>query len=300
MKTTQPGHSKMQFDPQRLINRQLRAINLNIKGADFLAVRLARDITHRIAATNRQFDNAIDLLTFSNSLSQQLIELDNVAKITRFELSKVAKRLQTLSLETVSEFLDNPDHGKKQVDLIVSIAGLHCQNNLPNLLRAQLASMKKDGLLLIALPVKGTLAELNTCLTLAELEARDGATMRVDPFIDLQQAGSLLQQTGFSLPVIDREEIIVRYDDMFALISDLRAMGSTSALVWNQARHAGRNLFKRANEIYLEKFSDADGRIRASFCFAFLTAWSPHEDQPKPLKPGSAQISLAKHFKKPS
>jgi len=80
---------------------------------------------------------------------------------------------------------------------------------------------------------------------------------------------------------------------MYALIRDLRAMGATSARKRIGNRKPHPYLFKLANEIYAENYSDADGRVRASFCICYLTAWSPHENQQKPLKPGSAKISMS-------
>ena len=35
------------------------------------------------------------------------------------------------------------------------------------------------------------------------------------------------------------------------------------------------------------------GRIRVGFDLVFLTGWAPADSQPKPLRPGSAQMSLA-------
>jgi hypothetical protein len=46
-------------------------------------------------------------------------------------------------------------------------------------------------------------------------------------------------------------------------------------------------------EIYAERFSDADGRLRARFEIVWLSGWAPHESQQKPLKPGSATQRLA-------
>jgi hypothetical protein len=46
-------------------------------------------------------------------------------------------------------------------------------------------------------------------------------------------------------------------------------------------------------EIYAKRFSDADGRLRASFEIVWLSGWAPHESQQKPLKPGSATQRLA-------
>jgi hypothetical protein len=54
-----------------------------------------------------------------------------------------------------------------------------------------------------------------------------------------------------------------------------------------------RRLLLRAAEVYAERFADADGRLRATFDLVWLSGWAPHESQPKPLKPGSARMSLA-------
>jgi hypothetical protein len=53
----------------------------------------------------------------------------------------------------------------------------------------------------------------------------------------------------------------------------------------------------RAAEIYQTRFADADGRLRATFEFVWLSGWAPHESQQKPLKPGSAKMRLADALK---
>jgi len=62
---------------------------------------------------------------------------------------------------------------------------------------------------------------------------------------------------------------------------DLRGMGETNALA---ARHRflGRATLARAGAIYAERFSNADGRIAATFEVLFLTGWAPHPSQAKP------------------
>ena len=46
-------------------------------------------------------------------------------------------------------------------------------------------------------------------------------------------------------------------------------------------------------EIYAQRFSDPDGKVRATFEIIWLSGWAPHESQQKPLRPGSAQTRLA-------
>ena len=54
----------------------------------------------------------------------------------------------------------------------------------------------------------------------------------------------------------------------------------------------------RSSEIYIERFSDKDGRIRASFEIIWLAGWAPHASQQQPAKPGSGQFSLEKSINK--
>ena len=104
---------------------------------------------------------------------------------------------------------------------------------------------------------------------------------------------TLLQRTGFALPVIDTETHIVRYDDLYALMRDLRNMGMANPLQARSRIPAGRSLFQRAAQVYAERYSDPDGRIRATFNIIYLSGWKPHEGQQKPLTPGSAKTRLA-------
>ena len=86
---------------------------------------------------------------------------------------------------------------------------------------------------------------------------------------------------------------------MFSLMADLRAMGETNSMLARPRRPGRRDLFARAAQIYAERFSDPDGRIRASFSLVWMSGWAPDPSQQKPLKPGSAKVSLAKILENP-
>jgi hypothetical protein len=105
--------------------------------------------------------------------------------------------------------------------------------------------------------------------------------------------GGLLQRAGLALPVADSDSVIVRYGDLFALMADLRAMGATNPLTDRTKTPTRRALFLRAAALYRERYSDPDGRIRATFEIVSLSGWAPHESQQKPAKRGSATVSLA-------
>ena len=89
----------------------------------------------------------------------------------------------------------------------------------------------------------------------------------------------------------------VRYADIFALMGDLRAFGAANALVDRSRKPLRRAVLMRAAAAYADAFADPDGRLRATFDILWLSAWAPHDSQPKPLKPGSATARLADALK---
>ena len=180
----------------------------------------------------------------------------------------------------------------EQQDLITSTLALHSINDLPGMLTQIRRSLKPDGLFVASMFGGETLHELRESLTQAELTLKGGASPRVFPFASKQQMGALLQRAGFALPVVDSEIVTVTYDHIFALMHDLRGMGESNIIRARDKRNPGKSLFLEAAQYYAERFSDPDGRIRATFEIIFLIGWAPHESQQKPCAPGSADINL--------
>lgn len=178
-------------------------------------------------------------------------------------------------------------------DLVISALNLHTVNDLPGCLLQIRKALKPDGLFLAGMLGGETLYELRIALSEAELEITGGISPRVAPFADKPQAAGLLQRAGFALPVVDSEIVTVTYENIFALMHDLRFMGEGNAIAERKKTFSRRDIFLRAAEIYAQKFSDTDGRIRATFEIIFLLGWAPHESQQKPLPPGSAKTRLA-------
>jgi hypothetical protein len=54
-----------------------------------------------------------------------------------------------------------------------------------------------------------------------------------------------------------------------------------------------RDVLGRAMEVYAERYSDPDGRVRATMTLVSMSGWAPHESQQQPLRPGSAKARLA-------
>lgn len=277
------------FDLDVATAHKRRAHKAADHGAGFLMQRAADDLADRLATVERRFTSAAAVLSLTSAAQNALRTSGKVENVVRVEADPAL--LDGEGKVAASEILPlEPE----SLDLAVSLYALHEVNDLPGMLIQIRRALWPDGLFLGCMAGAGTLAELRDALLSAETEIYGGASPRVYPFADVRAAGALLQRAGFALPVADHETVTVRYDTIFALMRDLRAMGATSSLAARSRRPATKALMMRAGEIYAERYSDPDGRIRATFSTIWLSGWAPHASQQKPLKPGSAKVSLAK------
>ena len=276
------------FDRDLLRLRQRRA---GTRGpATFLIDRVAAELAERLAAVLRAFDVAVDLGTPTDSLRRALAAGGKIATVIAAAPAAAALDARFPRVAADEEALPFADGA---LDLVVSALALQWVNDLPGTLVQIRRALKPDGLLLAAMLGGDSLSELREAFAAAESEIEGGVSPRVAPFADLRELGALLQRAGFALPVVDSDRLTVRYDSAFALMRDLRAMGATNVLAERRRTPLRRATLLRMAEIYAERFADADGRVRATFEIAWLTGWTPHESQQKPLKPGSAARRLA-------
>lgn len=260
--------------------------------------RAAEDLADRLAAVERSFNKGAALFCQTCDGARVLAESHKVAESVRVE----ADTAFLLGGEEGTELVATPEtvpFEPESLDLAVSLLSMQAMNDIPGFIVQVRRALRPDGLFLGAMAGAGTLNELRESLLAAETELHGGISPRVSPFVDVRDAGALLQRAGLALPVADIETVTVRYDNLFALMADLRAMGETSVLADRSRRPGTRRLFTRTAEIYAERFSDPDGRIRASFAIVWLSGWAPDPSQQKPLKPGSAKMSLAKALENP-
>lgn len=278
------------IDTELSIRRKRRALARHEPGADFLMRRVCDDLGERLSTVERQFAEAAAIFCITDHAHMAILASGKAGDVVRVE-ADAAFLGQTEGIVAAPETVPL---AAETIDLAVSVLSLQEANDIPGVLVQIRRALRPDGLFLGAIAGGATLSELRDCLITAETEMFGGVSPRVIPFADVRDIGGLLQRAGFALPVTDVETLTVRYDDMFALLRDLRAMGETNALLARSRRPATRAFFARAAELYAERYSDSDGRVRATFSFVWMSGWAPDASQQKPLKPGSAQVSLAK------
>lgn len=279
------GPAPILFDRALARRRLWRAFRGRLY-AGFLLDRAADELRERLSAVSRSFPRALDLGTPNAAAAEVLAQDPRVAEVVR--LAPVEG--QAADLVGDEELLP---FAAQTFSLVVSLLSLQGSNDLPGVLAQIRRALAPDGLVLACLLGGETLTELRTAFAEAETEQEGGMSPRVAPFADVRALGALLQRTGFALPVVDVDRAVVRYPHMFGLMADLRAMGWTNALAERRRTPLRRTTLLRAAAIYAERFSDTDGRIRATFETVWLSGWAPHESQQQPLRPGSARARLA-------
>jgi len=276
------------FDRALLLRRQARALQAGC--AAFLMERVADDLRERLAAVLRRFDRAAVFGTLPALLRGAVDAAGNVGTVITVDRLPHSAAPGGLHVRADEEALP---FAVGALDLVVSALGLQTVNDLPGALVQARRALRPDGLFLAAILGGETLTELRQAFAQAEAEVEGGVSPRVAPFADVRELGALLQRAGFALPVADLDRVVVRYRSPLGLMADLRAMGATNMLVERRRKPLRRATLARMMEIYGERFTDADGRFRATFDIVWLSGWAPDASQQKPLKPGSARTRLA-------
>ncbi|KAI4332369.1 hypothetical protein L6164_017284 [Bauhinia variegata] len=180
---------------------------------------------------------------------------------------------------------------ESSVDLVISCLGLHWTNDLPGAMIQSRLALKPDGLFLAAILGGETLKELRIACTVAQMEREGGISPRVSPLAQVRDAGNLLTRAGFTLPGVDVDEYIVKYESALELIDHLRSMGETNAL-FQRNTILKRDTALATAAIYNEMFAADDGTVPATFQVIYMTGWKEHPSQQKAKRRGSATISF--------
>ncbi|MCQ8185247.1 class I SAM-dependent methyltransferase [Parvularcula maris] len=255
----------------------------NFPEHDFLHVRAAEDALDRLETVLKPFPKALFYGPGGPLLAERLTEGAQVGAIT-----SAGESAAFLTARGADEPIEAPatalPFGDGSFELVVSLMSLHAVDDLPGALLEARRVLKPDGLFIAVFPAERTLLGLRQALRDAEAELTGGVAARVSPFVAIKDAGALLQRAGFALPVVDLQPVKVRYRSPATLLRDLRGMGETLALT--------RPSPPLRRDVLASALSRLEGE-ETLFELGVLTGWAPDASQPKPLKPGSAEMSMA-------
>lgn len=265
------------FDEDLRAKRRARArARFNPAAPPFLLERCLEDVVERLSDINRQFKHGLCIgpLDITPSLAALL-----PSEKTPLELSYLER------IDALQEKAPKPD-------LIISLLDMQSQNDVPGQVARMARALSPDGILLMAVIGGESLREFRQALYAADEALLGGLTARISPMMTHHDASQLLARAGLNLPVIDIDRFNVNYSSLENLLSDIRDIGESNQLCARRKAPLTRAYLAALTALL---FSDENNsrKFTVSFEILWLTGWSPHESQQKPLKPGSAKMRLA-------
>jgi NADH dehydrogenase [ubiquinone] 1 alpha subcomplex assembly factor 5 len=273
-----PDHPPEIFDRRR--RRALRGRGFERNGDAFLWQHVADELSERLSIVTRNFERALFIGPMGAHAQHILGTRDSAAILC--SLGNDEHEGAVVADEDRLPF----DAGS--FDLVVCGGVLDSVNDLPGSLVQIRRILKPDGLFLGHMFGAGSLSTLKSLLMAAEA---DRASPHIHPQIDLRSAADLVQRARFALPVADSDIMNVRYGSWRSIVSDIRDAGIGNALSGPKA-YMGSAMLARLDEHWTTR-ADVAGRLEERFTHLFLSGWAPAENQPKPARRGSGQISLA-------
>lgn len=256
------------FDHNRLLKHRTRAKPL-FDSAFFLYELAISRLCERLEEFNRHFKEGIHFGVKNQKCINSLLNTNHYTTLADLQEESFTNITERYRQWVYSE--EFPIPSSQQYDLITSTLEWHWINNLPLFLRKLRKALQPNGLLLANLWGERTLKELRDTLVQAEIDIRNGAAMRVSPFIEVKTLGSLLQQAGFEHPITDVETIQVSYTSLIKLFHDLRAMGETNTLIKSNTPLT-RTVIERTEALLKENYGNNEGEFIVTFELVSMTA----------------------------
>lgn len=165
------------------------------------------------------------------------------------------------------------------IGMVWSNLALQWCNDLPATFVELNRVLKVDGLLIFSSFGVDTLQELRTAF-----HDVDGYN-HLSRFADMHDIGDMLVAAGFTDPVMEMERITLTYNDVRAVMQDLKSIGAHNATAGRAPGMMGKAAWRRVIENY-EKLR-RDGKLPATFEIVYGHAWKP---APKATADGRAII----------
>jgi NADH dehydrogenase [ubiquinone] 1 alpha subcomplex assembly factor 5 len=286
---------------------------------DYLRDEVAARLCDRLLDINRSFPKVLDFGANACNIARVLTRPDPDPDSDKPHVDPIAKRIghitcaeasPTLLYRDAEDSFNNEIDIKRDVlknaeyvpyesesfDLVMSSLSLHWINDLPSVLAQINNCLKPDAPFIAAMSGGDSLFELRGSLQLAEQERLGGIGTHISPLADVRDVGNLLSRAGFKLLTVDVDDIVVDYPDVFALMTDLQAMGEANAALRREPGPISRDALLATEAVYRELYGEVqeDGSmvLPATFRTIYMIGWKDGADTPKPLDRGSGQVNL--------
>lgn len=212
---------------------------------------------------------------FKNASVYSLDIAFSMLQKTAFEQDKaqqsfISKLTQTFALKKTSAQLicadiENLPIADNSFGMVWSSLALQWCNDLDKAFSEVARVLQPESLFFFSTFGPDTLKELRT--------ASSNGHTHVSRFIDMHDIGDALIRAGFSTPVLDVERYTLTYDDVKAVMRDLKSIGAHNATQGRARGLQGKGFLQHLTQQY-EQFR-ANGKLPATFEVVYGHAWKP-------------------------
>jgi len=160
----------------------------------------------------------------------------------------------------------------ESVDMVFSSLALQWCNRPDQVFSEIKRVLKPDGVFIFSTFGPDTLKELRTSWSTVDDAGH------VHPFLDMHDIGDLLIQAGLQEPVMERDELTLTYENMRAVMGDVKYIGAGNALLDRPRGLTGKGRYQQLETAY-ERWRK-DGRLPATYEVIYGTVWSGSTSKP--------------------
>jgi malonyl-CoA O-methyltransferase len=169
----------------------------------------------------------------------------------------------------------------QSVDMAWSNLALQWCNDLPATFAGLHRVLRTDGLLIFSTFGPDTLKEIR-----AAFQGVDDYN-HLNRFVDMHDVGDMLVAAGFADPVLEMEKLTLTYNDVRAVMQDLRGIGAHNATAGRAQGMMGKTKWARIVQNY--EALRREGRLPATFEIVYGHAWKV---PPKKIEDGRAVVNM--------
>ena len=128
--------------------------------------------------------------------------------------------------------------------------------------------LRPNGLFMFSSLGPGTLEELRHSWA-----AADEYGVHVNRFVDMHDLGDALLRAGFEQPVMEAETFTLTYDDVYALMKELKQLGAHNLNRGRRRGMTGKGRLRKMQAAY--EALRVEGKLPATFEVVYGHAWTP-------------------------
>lgn len=147
-------------------------------------------------------------------------------------------------------------------DCVISSFALHWADNLNEVFNEVYRTLKQGGLFIFSIPIEGSLKEVNEVLENQNLYNIINEFPKENEVLNYLQSFLVINK--------NQKNEVLKYDDLIDFLRGVKSIGASQK--FNDTSKLTKYTLKMASELYLQKYSDNNGKIKIFWNNLFIIA----------------------------